>query len=98
MTGFEVSEIRCLKKLDVRISPIYGETWEYPSVENMNTFTVFIRDRSGEVIFEKIVNVDFDHSWDGTLDNGSVINSGIYFIEIKSVSEELFVGTLTVVQ
>ncbi len=98
VSHFDITEIRCTQKLDVRLSPNYSETWEYPIIEGIEEYTVYIRDRSGEVIFKKLINTDFESNWNGTIDDGSTIKQGLYFLEVKTNSEELFIGTVTIVQ
>ena len=96
--SYTIMEARCTQKLEVQLSPTYQENWEYPIVDNVDEYTVYVRDRSGNLVFKKEVDTSFDTAWDGTLNDGTTIKSGLYFLEVKSDLEELFVGTITVVQ
>lgn len=98
LNGITISEKWCVKRIDDSFSPIYGETWQYPLVQDVTEYTFVLRNVNQSIVLEKRINTDEIIEWDGRLDNGTIANEGIYFIEIKGTQSIYFTGTLTVVK
>ncbi len=98
LNGIAISEKWCVKRIDDSFSPIYGETWKYPLVQDVTEYTLVLHNVNQSIVIEKRINTDEMTEWDGRLDNGTMANEGIYFIEIKGTQSIYFTGTLTVVK
>lgn len=98
LNGITISEKWCVKRIDDSFSPIYGETWQYPLVQDVTEYTFVLRNVNQSIVLEKRINTDEITEWDGRLDNGTLAKEGIYFIEIKGTQSVYFTGTLTVVK
>ena len=83
---------------DDSFSPAYGESWSYPEFEGVSEFTLILRDVSNVTVLEKQVSLGEETDWNGQLENGTTIEKGVYFVEIKSDQETYAMGTITVVK
>tara|TARA_B100000809_G_scaffold239100_1_gene260378 strand:- start:11951 stop:13099 length:1149 start_codon:yes stop_codon:yes gene_type:complete len=93
-----IIEKRCIKRIDVSFGPTYEETWEYPVIAGVSDYVAIIKDRTDNIILTKPVFLDDKEEWNGELDDGTIIQKGIYFIELKSQEETLGIGTITIIK
>lgn len=91
-----ISEKWCVKRLDVSFSPSYGETWAYPEVPKTESFNVSLSNMDSKEVFNREI-IEGGLNWNGQLDDGTVINKGVYILTITFKGDIYYTGTLTVV-
>lgn len=92
-----VTEKRCIEKYELKFSPRYGENLKFPVINGVYEYDIKILNQSNDKVFQKTVMDPEQESWDGKLNNGELINSGIYLIEIQYDGEVIGLGTISVI-
>ena len=98
ITDIIIKEERCLQRIDDSFSPRYGEKWQYPKIAGVSEYSFVIKNMANVTILEKEVSLDQETDWNGVLENGSILEKGIYYVEIKSDQETYAMGTITIVE
>jgi hypothetical protein len=98
ISNITIIEKRCVKRIDISFSPTYSEVWEYPIIAGVSDYTVIIKNTSDQIIFEKLISPNEQTEWTGQLEDGSFIQKGIYFVELRSSKETLGVGSITIIE
>ena len=93
-----ITEKRCLKRIDESFSPMYGETWIFPTIKGISEYTVTLTDMANHLVITKQVSLDEESEWNGELENGTVIQKGVYIVEIKDEQETYFIGSITIIE
>jgi hypothetical protein len=98
VSNITIVEKRCVKRIDVSLSPTYSEVWEYPNISGVSEYTVIIKNTNDQIIFEKLISLDEHTEWTGQLEDGSLLKKGVYFVELRSSKETVAAGTITIIK